>query len=111
MRMLYKIAAYLTLLLGIGHTSFTPAFYNELSSDALWFAGAGLTLVYLGLVNIFAEKMAKKWMLNVSIATNVVGGIWAVLLAVSLDFVPQSIVGLLFFAGIILGSVLVRTKT
>ncbi|MBN1427410.1 MAG: hypothetical protein JXB07_03435 [Anaerolineae bacterium] len=110
MRLFYKITAYLTVLLGIVHTAFTPVFYNKLSSDALWFAGTGLALVYLGLANIFAEKVAKIWMLNTSIVANVLGSLFIILLVIILGFAPQSVVALLFFVGMTLGSILLRVR-
>lgn len=34
------------------HTSLTPTFYGRLSSGAMWFAGSGLAMVFVGLLNI-----------------------------------------------------------
>ena len=60
MRLFYRITAY-SLSLGVIHTALTPLFYDRFSPDALWFAGTGLALVFLGLLNLVAERVWELW--------------------------------------------------
>lgn len=46
------IASSLLVFLGVGHTVLTPNFYKGFEPDALWFAGTGLALIYLGVLNL-----------------------------------------------------------
>jgi hypothetical protein len=50
-RKLDVLATAVVLLLGVAHTAFTPVFAPGFSVAALWFSGAGLSLVFLGLLN------------------------------------------------------------
>jgi hypothetical protein len=47
---LIKIASYIIILLGIVHTSF--AFPLHMNTDTLWFVGAGMAIVFAGLLNL-----------------------------------------------------------
>ena len=68
-RTLDLIASYLLLFMGVGHTVLTPQFYQHFELDALWFAGTGLALVFLGGLNLARVYSGKRPM------------VWAVLLA------------------------------
>ncbi len=46
-----RLATALILILGVAHTALTPVFVRSLNPGALWFAGAGLALLFLGLFN------------------------------------------------------------
>lgn len=106
MRQFYRITAYL-LLIGVIHTALTPVFYPEFSPDALWFAGTGLALVFLSLLNIAAERVCEPWILNMSIVANLVGCIYNVLIVIALpEF--QAFVSLLIFLAVTTGSIFVR---
>ena len=53
MRWIHRTAAALMILQGIGHTFVgTPMVYDSVMQDALWFAAAGLAMIYLGLLNL-----------------------------------------------------------
>jgi hypothetical protein len=52
MRTIHKICSWIILVLGVGHTMAIPIFYLGFTEDALWFAGTGLGLVFLGLLNL-----------------------------------------------------------
>ena len=49
---LHSIASYLIVVLGCVHELFTFHNYDHLDLDAVWFLGAGLAIVYTGLLNI-----------------------------------------------------------
>jgi hypothetical protein len=106
MRLLYRIASYL-LLIGVIHTALTPAFYDGLTLDALWFAGTGLALVFLSLLNIVAERAFEPWMLNLCIVANLAGLVHSVLIVTQLSEI-QAVVGLLIFIAATVGSVCAR---
>ncbi len=50
--MVYKIAAYLLVLLGIVHLALTPVFFRQVGLDVLWFAGMGMGIIFLGNLNL-----------------------------------------------------------
>ena len=52
MRLAYTICAWLIVALGCAHLLFTFHDYDEFSLDAMWFAGAGLALVFAGFLNV-----------------------------------------------------------
>jgi hypothetical protein len=97
------------LFLGVIHTALTPVFHDEFAPDALRFAGTGLALVFLGLLNIMAERTFEPWMLNIGIAANLVGSIWAALVAIALPEI-QAFLSLIIFLAVPTNSVLVRLK-
>jgi hypothetical protein len=51
MRTLDAIATVVVVLLGVGHTAFTPVFAPGWTPAAAWFSGSGLALIFLGLLN------------------------------------------------------------
>ena len=102
MKHFYKISAYL-LLIGVVHTALTPLFYDRFSADALWFAGTGLALIYLSLLNIAAEKSRAKWMLKICLAANLAGLIYGVLIVLVLPEI-QAFISLFIFLAVSIGS-------
>ncbi len=108
MRRFYRFASF-ALALGIVHTALTPLFYRHLTTDALWFAGTGLALVFLGLLNIASERAWKAWMLNICIAANFVACIYGGLI---LSILPeiQAYAAMLIFAAVFTGSVSARLE-
>jgi len=106
MRLAYKITAY-SLSLGVIHTALTPLFYDRFSPDALWFSGTGLALVFLGLLNLIAERIWQAWAINVCIAANFVGCVYGVLVAIALPEI-QAYIGLVVFIAVVITSILAR---
>ncbi|NIM15919.1 MAG: hypothetical protein GTO45_28295 [Candidatus Aminicenantes bacterium] len=107
MKFFYKVVAYLLILLGAIHTALTPMFYNEFSLGALWFAGAGLALIYLGLLNIVAERIYQNWILTICIVANLIGTAFCVLIMFILHEI-QAIIGLILFLAITISSIYAR---
>jgi hypothetical protein len=107
-RLFYRITAYL-LLIGVIHTALTPLFYDRLSVEALWFAGTGFALVFLSLLNIAAEHIFEPWILNLSIAANLAGCIYSILIVIVLPEV-QAYVGLAIFLAVTVTSIIARSK-
>lgn len=56
LRTLHKISSSLLITLGIVHTVLTPVFYGRFSLGALWFAGAGLAIIFVGFLNITLSR-------------------------------------------------------
>jgi sulfite exporter TauE/SafE len=108
MKLFYKIASY-SLELGLIHTALTPLFYDHLSTAALWFAGTGLALVFLGLLNLAAGRVWQAWLLNICIAANLVTAIYcAVIVTVLPEF--QAYLALLFILAVFVASIGSRLK-
>ena len=51
---LHRTATYLLVVLGLVHAGLAPVFYDDLTPNTVWFVGAGLALVFLGLLNASA---------------------------------------------------------
>ena len=106
MRLFYRITAY-SLSLGVIHTALTPLFYDQFSPDALWFAGTGLALVFLGLLNLMAERVWEVWALNICIAANLIGCVYSILGAVALPEI-QAYIAVIIFIVVFVASILAR---
>lgn len=52
LKTLHKISSVLLIALGAVHTALTPVFYGRFSLNALWFAGSGLAMLFVGFLNI-----------------------------------------------------------
>lgn len=79
MKFFYKLAS-LSLLSGVIHTVLTPRFFREMNDDWFWFSATGLTLIFSGLLNLFAIYGDRKWMFNICILSNIIMTIWTILL-------------------------------
>ena len=55
----------------------TPAVFGSLTQEAIWFAGTGLAMCFLGLVNIGPWQAAPAWYRRGAIIAN---GIWLALM-------------------------------
>jgi hypothetical protein len=102
MRLFYRISAYL-LLIGVIHTALTPLFYDRFSLNALWFAGTGLALIFLSLLNIVTERIHADWVLKICVAANLVGCIYCILIVMALPEI-QAFISLLIFLAVTVGS-------
>ena len=108
MHLFYKIAS-CSLALGLIHTALTPLFYDHLSPAALWFAGTGLALVFLGLLNLAAERVGKAWLLTICIAANSIMTVFCFFIITVLPEV-QAYLGLLFTLAVTVASIGCRLK-
>lgn len=88
------------VVLGLGHLSIAAMSFEQLSFDALWFAGSGLAIVVAGLFNLFAlgASVDRKGGLILGIANLATSGFFA--MALSIMPAPQVIVGLILFGGL-----------
>jgi hypothetical protein len=69
-------------------------FYRKLDIDASWFVGAGLSLVYLAILNVVIYQSGERWKLGVATIANLFGQAYTILLAVLL-VEPQAYLGVL----------------
>ena len=69
MHSLIKIVSYIIILLGIVHISF--AFPLNINTDTLWFVGAGMSIIFAGLLNLVAiDRGGSKFTKLVAVITN-----------------------------------------
>ncbi len=55
-RTLHRVCTYSLITLGVVHTSLTPLFYGRLSPGAMWFAGSGLAMIFVGFLNVAFDR-------------------------------------------------------
>lgn len=96
MHSLIKIASYIIILLGIVHISF--AFPLYMNTDTLWFVGAGMAIIFAGLLNLVAiDKGGSKFTKAIAIITNALNcGMFCFALPILNE--PQVYVGITIFA-------------
>lgn len=58
LKTLHKTCAWLLVALGAVHAALTPMFYGRFSLSAMWFLGSGLTMIFLGFLNITLGRNA-----------------------------------------------------
>jgi hypothetical protein len=109
MKFVFKISAYALVLLGIIHAVLTPVFYKTFSPAAVWFAGAGLALIFLGMLNIAAVRVSQQWFYTLCIVANLVGTGFGILGMIALREI-QAIVGVFLLLAVTIGSILARIK-
>ncbi len=95
LKTLHKISSILLIILGVVHTALTPVFYGRFSLNALWFAGSGLAMLFVGFLNITLsraggrDRVARMLCYAANLLVVVFGS-----LTVMQDSEPQVIVGL-----------------
>jgi hypothetical protein len=66
-----KIFSYIIILLGIAHISF--AFPLHKNTDTLWFVGAGMAIIFSGLLNLIAiDRGGSKFTKWIAVLTNAI---------------------------------------
>lgn len=98
LRRVYQISTYLAVALGVVHLCFTPFAYSSFTHNTLWFFGAGMAIVYAGLLNLarLAHPEANALRVLCLIANVATTLMFAVALSVMPE--PQVMVGLALFA-------------
>ncbi len=95
MRNLIKIVSYVIILLGIVHISF--AFPLHMNTGTLWFVGAGMAIVFAGLLNLVVIYSSvsgfTKWIAVLANAINCIMFCFAVPILNE----PQVYIGILIF--------------
>lgn len=99
----HKVSAYALLALGILHTALTPLFYQQIDVDALWFAGTGLGLIFLALLNLVSLRSPASVTRFICLAANLIGLVYGILIVIVLPE-PQSFLALLSYLAVAVGS-------
>lgn len=107
MKTVHKVSAWTLVVLGTGHTLLTPIFSPGFDTDALWFAGSGLGLLFLGLLNLTVLMSAARATLNLCLIANLMGFVYTTLVAVTLP-VPQAFLAILASLGVMIGCISAR---
>ena len=92
---MHKISSWLLVALGIVHTSLTPMFYGRLSVGAMWFAGSGLAMIFVGFLNVALNRGAGRDRLvrTLCYVANIITAVFGAMIVV-VDYEPQVIFGL-----------------
>jgi hypothetical protein len=77
----------------------TARYHDALTPAAVWFAGAGLALVFLGLLNLVAARQRKRALSLVCLMANLVGVAYGVTVVITLP-VLQAVVALVLLASV-----------
>jgi hypothetical protein len=99
------------VLAGLGplHTLLTSVFYPRLGMDALWFAGTGLGVVLLALLNQAVLLSPMRDGLNLSLAANLAGLLYGILIVIKLAE-PQAYFALAAFLAVTCGAIYSRKE-
>lgn len=107
-RKLIQIASLLIVLLGIIHISFAFPLYSN--TDTLWFVGAGMAIVFSGLLNLVAiDRGGSKLTLSIAAIVNAVNFI-SFCFALPILNQPQVYVGIAIFLTTTIALLLVRFR-
>ena len=93
MRAIRRACAWLLVALGGAHVLYTAVEHDALSPDAVWFAGAGLALVFLGMLNLAALAADHRSADVVCRGANVLGAVYGLLAVIAMP-IPQAFLGL-----------------
>jgi hypothetical protein len=102
----HRLTAYALVALGTVHALLATG-YGAFSPDAVWFAGTGLALVFLGLLNVAAVVAASRPVWTLCRVANVLGlglGVAGVRAVPE----PQAYAGLLLLLALLVGSLAAR---
>lgn len=110
MRTLHGICTYLLIALGVVHTALTPVFYGRLSPGAMWFAGSGLAMIFVGFLNVALGRGAGRDAV-VRILCYVANLLTAVFgaMIVTVDNEPQVLFGMLLIATMTVTAFMLKT--
>ncbi|MBN2388235.1 MAG: hypothetical protein JXB85_14555 [Anaerolineales bacterium] len=107
MKIVHKVSAYVLIGLGLLHTLLTSLFSPGFNTDALWFAGTGLGILFLGLFNLAAVRAPVRTTLDLCLAANLIGTVYGIMVVVILP-APQAFLALLAFLGAAIGIIVAR---
>lgn len=108
LRRLHWAAAIAALLLGLAHVAYTGRLHQALTLDALWFAGTGLALIAIALLNITALRAEGRASPGLVLAGNLATTGFLVLLW-TVHQAPQVMAGLVLFV-VLTGCALVQVS-
>ncbi|HEX6037756.1 hypothetical protein [Longimicrobium sp.] len=100
---LWKACAWALVGLGGVHTLLTVPFYGQLTPEAVWFAGTGLMMVLLGLLNLIGRRTADPGARRLCQAADMLGLLFGMLSVLAVPE-PQAFVGLGLLFGLAIGA-------
>lgn len=99
----WRVCAWLLMALGAVHTLLTIPSYDQLTPRAVWFAGTGLMMVFLGLLNLIARRTADPGARRLCQAADLLGFSFGVLSVIAIPE-PQALLGLGLLLGLLAGA-------
>lgn len=93
MRIVYRISAYLMVLLGIAYIVLCPFFFPQFGLDVLWFAGTGLGFIFLGNLNLVVMLSNRSGFYMMAITSNIMALLLSVMI-LSINPAAQSYLNL-----------------
>jgi uncharacterized membrane protein len=112
LKTVHTISSYLLVGLGIVHAAMTPVFYGRLSPSALWFAGSGLAMIFVGFLNVAfsrnagRDKVVRAFCYIANLLTVVFGA-----MIVTVDNEPQVLFGMLLIITMTVTAFLLKHTT
>ena len=79
------------IILSIIHIAFTPMIYNGFNLSSLWFAGSGLSFLFLGIINILRAETTKMFFKLLCFICNILALVFCALLVLKLSQ-PQTFI-------------------
>ena len=94
LRKIHLTSSVLLTALGVVHTAMTPVFYGRFTHNALWFAGSGLAMMFVGFLNITLNRDAGRGRLAPTLChiANLLTAVFGALI-VRVNTEPQVILG------------------
>ena len=112
LRFIHKTATLLVLAVGVIHTLATFYFFDELTEEAVWFAGAGLGGIFIAFLNLrFWHRpleLRKRWLTD---SANILFVIWLFAGAVATPQPPSFVVALVGSSMALSGLLLPRRES
>jgi hypothetical protein len=105
MKTIHNISAWIRVGPGVLHPLLTPLFSPGFTTDALWFPGTGLGILFLGLFNLAVLRMPV--VSNLCLVANLIGSVYGILIVIILP-APQAFLALLAFLGAMVGAIVSR---
>ena len=104
LRKVQQIAGVLVAAQGAAHSFLgTPMFFGAVNQQAVWFAGAGFAMIFLGLLNLAPTAALPRWLRWGILLSNVLWlGLMVGLLSTSLS--ARVIAAVVFAVGCTIGS-------
>ncbi len=85
MEIIYRIGILGIILLGIAHSFYTFKKYKKIEADSLWFFSAAPGLIFCGLINYMNLIIRNQLTLSITLVTNVILTLFAIVLAFTLQ--------------------------
>ncbi|MBI9052961.1 MAG: hypothetical protein JEY96_04040 [Bacteroidales bacterium] len=97
MKKLVRIVIYTLIILGIIHSTFAFVRFSSINADSIWFFGAGLTYIFIGLYNLSVRKLKIKAFTYMALFLNFIGTVFSIAIAYILKE-PQTYVAFILVA-------------